>query len=641
MKSNFTFAYSRSTSVYDRNKDAKKTSKLSFKEKHGSIDELVNDVKMGYAFCGTFNHAGATFGLSSKSQANFKSTNLIVFDMDAVKFTAGEFYGKTIATDYTPSIIYTTANDGHFKEGKDESYCNRYRVIYVTDEPITSVEQYTQIHQALKRDLASYVGDVDNIFNDNTDKDASHFFAGCSDTECYHCNRVVSLTWLADKYNVVLTGANAVDECNDNGIRTPYNDNHLTMIEASAHEALVTNTNDKSAKKLACVDIRKQEKQYYTTQTPKIALFADFINDYENTDKNYHRLSFEYSRILPRLPEETPVELDKGKLYKEVDENHIRILRKRHKVIERGASGNEIEKWKPIKFKDGQRRREKLYIYLQMLKAITQSATYEELLWMATNFIVEQVDNTKDPITKDDVIKAVNNALSREWKPSAKSVKKYGKKVVTNKALARKKGITNRLAGLAAVHEWKRDLKLSKWEQISTLYDPSKTIKENAQLMNDAGLKVTENYIKEWKRENGLTGDRKSSKADRIATYYDNTLTDEQNIEQLAVNGVKVSLRTLKTWKKENGYTKQRSKSTSKANRATTSADYEIVDEVISQFNKVQQGANMADLSSVDIEELTANFLNGKKQPINDGTRYNDDEETIYFDDGTEVILPW
>ena len=67
----------------------------------------------------------------------------------------------------------------------------------------------------------------------------------------------------------------------------------------------------------------------------------------------------------------------------------------------------------------------------------------------------------------------------------------------------------------------------------------------------------------------------------------------------------------------------------------------EIVDEVISQFNKVQQGANMADLSSVDIEELTTNFLNGKKQPINDGTRCNDDEETIYFDDGTEVILPW
>lgn len=640
MKSNFTFAYSRSTSVYDRNKDAKKTSKLSFKEKHGSIDELVNDVKMGYAFCGTFNHAGATFGLSAKSQANFKSTNLIVFDMDAVKFTAGEFYGKTIATDYTPSIIYTTANDGHFKVGKDESYCNRYRVIYVTDEPIKSVEQYTQIHQALKSDLASYVGD-DNIFNDNTDKDASHFFAGCSDTECYHCNRVVSLTWLAEKYNVVLTGVNAVDECNDNGIRTPYNDNHLTMIEATAHGSLVTNTNDKSAKKLACVDIRNKREKYYTTQTPKIALFADFINDYENTEKNFNRLSFEYSRVLPRLPEETPVELDKGKLYKEVDENHIRILRKRHKVIERGASGNEIEKWKPIKFKDGQRRREKLYIYLQMLKAITPSATYEELLWMATNFIIEQVDNTKDTITKDEVIKIVGNVMGRQWTPSAKSKKKYAKKIVTNKALAKQMGIKNKLAGLAAVHEWKRDLKLSKWEQISMLYDPSKTIKENAQLMNDAGLKVTENYIKEWKRENGLTGDRKSSKADRIATYYDNTLTDEQNIEQLAVNGVKVSLRTLKTWKKENGYTKQRSKSTSKANRATESTFNEMDEQSNIIEDKVQQGANMAFWSNVDVVTLAENFLKEKPHTNDKGTRDNEDTETKYYDDGTEVILPW
>lgn len=276
-----------------------------------------------------------------------------------------------------------------------------------------------------------------------------------------------------------------------------------------------------------------------------------------------------------------------------------------------------------------------------MLKAITPSATYEELLWMATNFIIEQVDNTKDTITKDEVIKIVGNVMGRQWTPSAKSKKKYAKKVVTNKALARQKGIKSKLAGLAAVHEWKRDLKLAKWEQISTLYDPSKTIKENAQLMNDAGLKVTENYIKEWKRENGLTGDRKSSKADRIATYYDNTLTDEQNIEQLAVNGVKVSLRTLMRWKKENGYTKQRSKSTLKANRATESAFNEMDEESNIIENKMQQGANMGFWSNVDVVTLAEKFINEKPHTNDKGTRYNDDTETKYYDDGTEVILPW
>jgi len=639
MTQSFTFSYSLSTRPYDRNKDAKNTSKLTWEEKQGTVRDLADAIKKGFAFCATFNHQGSTFAMSAKKQANLKSTNFIVFDLDAVRFTAGEFYGKTIATELTPSIIYTTANDGHFKEGKDETYCNRYRVIYVVDEPLSNQADYEEVHQALKRDIANYIGD-DNIFNDNSDKDVAHFFAGCADTEMYCSNKIVSLSMLVDKYNVVLSGTNAVGY-NDNGSRIQCNDNLFSNDKATAYSTEICKDNFVDSEKVKsdnCVDIKK-ERKYYTTQMSKMSLFAEFKNEYISTHKNYNRLQFEYISVLPLLPEETTVEFDEGKLYKEVDENHIRILRKRHKVVKQDKNGNDIETWENVKYKDGQRRREKLYLYLQMVKAITPSATSDQLLWQAVNFIIEQVDNTKAPITKNEVIKIVDNVMGKQWTPSAKSKKKYGKRVCTNKELAREMGIKMRYAGLAAVHEWRSDKKIEKWEMISQYYDPLKTDKCNTKIMQDAGIEITVRNLRQWKKENGLTNKRKQSKNEQISLYYDPSMTDGQNIEQLAANGVKVSLKTLQRWKKENGLSRQNNKHAEKPNKAAESVLIEDIEELTKDKDTRQQGANMGFWGDVDVVALAEDFLRGK--PLDKDDNIADDETVFYYDDGSEVTIPW
>lgn len=593
MTQSFTFSYSLSTRPYDRNKDARNTSKLTWEEKQGTVRDLADEIKKGFAFCPTFNHQGSTFAMSAKCQANLKSTNFIVFDLDAVRFTAGEFYGKTIATELTPSIIYTTANDGHFKDGKDETYCNRYRVIYVVDEPLSNQADYEEVHQALKRDIANYVGD-DNIFNDNSDKDVAHFFAGCNDTEMYCSNEIVSLSMLVDKYNVVLSGTNTVGY-NDNGYRIQCNDNHFSNDKATAYSTEICKDNfvdSEKVKTYSRVDIKKGRK-YYTTQEYEMTIFEQFIKDYQSSQKSINDLAREYISVLPLLPEETAVEFDEGKLYKEVDEDHIRILRKRHKVVKQGKNGNDIETWENVKYKDGQRRREKLYLYLQMVKAITPSATSDQLLWQAVNFIIEQVDNTKDPIAKNEVIKIVDNVMGRQWTPSAKSKKKYGKRVCTNKELAREMGIKMRYAGLAAVHEWRSDKKIEKWEKIAAIYDPSKTDKENADTMREAGIVVTIQYLRNWKSANGYSSQRKQSKNEQISLYYDPSMTDGQNIEQLAANGVKISLKTLQRWKKENGLSRQNNKHADKPNKAAESVLIEEIEELSKDKDTRQQGANV------------------------------------------------
>ena len=202
---NFTFSYSVSTRKYDRNKDERSTAFLQWQEKQGTIKDLESDIKNGFAFCPTFNHDGATFTNRAKTKTNLKATYFITFDFDAVKLTAGQFYGCMIGTGLTPSMVYTTANNGNFKQGKNETYCNRYRVIYLIDEPITTAEDYTAIHTALKTEIAHTVNDT-YIFNDTTDKDVSHFYAGCKDTDAYSNNSVISLSWLADRYSIELVG---------------------------------------------------------------------------------------------------------------------------------------------------------------------------------------------------------------------------------------------------------------------------------------------------------------------------------------------------------------------------------------------------------------------------------------------------
>lgn len=597
----YIFSYSISTRPYDRNKDEGREGSLEWREKQGTIKDLITDIKSSFAYCPTFNHDGDTFSMTAKADNNLKGSYLISFDFDAVRLAAGEFYGTMIGTELTPSIIYTTANDGHFKEGKDETYCNRYRVIYLLDEPITTAETYTAIHEAMRDDIAARVND-DNVYNDTSDKSVSHFFAGCRDTDCYRNNHVTSLAVLADRYNVSLAD-NSIDEPSGSG------DIINTSDKPSGHDTvIVDNLLQGKRVKTYSRGVIKEGREYYTTQEYKMTLFDEFMHEYTKIRKNYYQLYNDYIGQLPLLPDESPIEYDPDTLYKEVDEGYISIHRTRHKVTRQDAKGNEFEVWEPVRYMDGQRRRQKLYLYLQMVKAITPTATREQLIWQAVNFIVMQVDNGKDPITKYQVTKIVEGVMGREWTPSEKSVKRYGKKVKVNREAAAEMDIPMSKAGLAAVHAWKADKKAVKWDKIAGLYDPTKTDKENADTMTEAGVAVSVQYLRNWKAANGYTKRRKAAKGEQIATYYDPDLTDRQNLEQLQANGVNVSLKTLKRWKADNGLTKPRTKTQEKPHKADMSRFDELIEQLPTDTKKRQQGANTDDLPTLETDKPNADF---------------------------------
>lgn len=607
---NLTFSYSVSTREYNRNKDERQTPFLQWQEKQGTIKDLESDIKNGFAFCPTFNHDGATFTNRAKTKTNLKATYLITFDFDAVRLTAGEFYGCMIGTAITPSMVYTTANNGNFKQGKNETYCNRYRVIYLIDEPITTAEDYTAIHTALKTEIAHTVNDT-NIFNDTTDKDVSHFYAGCKETDAYSNNSVISLTWLCDRYSVELCGE---------GIRTRSNDCFIETISSHADTSKEIVETQKGQKCGNGGLYEKREKVLYNRShknDPFSNVWNEFANDYEQQANTFNRLAFAFRGRLPMLPTSTDLtpymnETNKDKLYIDVDGDFTELVYRRIKVKKRDRNGEVVERWENAKFSDGMARRRKLFLHCLLLRHITPTATRVQILWNAVNFIVDYIDNAQDPITKHEVSKIVDNAMSKDLHQWQQVKQRFSKTFKVNKAVAAQREIKPKQAALKARNERATDRKTEKWERIAAIFDPTKTNKENLKTLAEKGTNITPSYLQEWKRENGYTKQGKRSKAETIAAFYDPTLTDGQNVEQLATNGVKVSLKTFKRWKTENGLTKPRkSKQGQKPNKAVEGVFNGVVEDIITNETTCKQGANVGNFSSLDIEELANGFLNG------------------------------
>ena len=596
IKHDYIFNYSISTRPYDRNTDAAKTYALQWGEKRGTVNGFLQDIKNGYAYCPTFNHEGDTFSNGDKTKNNLKATYFITFDFDAVRLTAEEFYGCMMGTALTPSMVYTTANDGHFKAGKDETYCNRYRVIYLIDEPITTAETYTAIHKALKSDIAATVND-DNIYNDNSDKDVSHFFAGNTQAETYSNSRVVSLTWLFDRYGI--------------RIHAPIDSDTLPNSEQTP----------KRVKKCQAVDYQKKKKVVFNGMTKNDPFsntdtWQEFLNDYNDPSTTFNRLTFNYRGRLPLLPTATDIqpyinEGNKHKLYIEVDSEYTELVYKRVKVAKRDKNGQKVERWENARFYDGMGRRRKIFIHCLLLRLITPTATRVQILWGAANFMVDYIDNKQDPITKREVSRIVDDVMGKDLQEWQGLKRHHQRTFKVNKAVAAARNIAPRQAALRAQNERATDAKTVKWETIAKHYDPTKTDKQNIELLAANGVNVSLSTLQRFKRENGYTKHGKASRGGTIAAYYDPQLTDGQNLEQLAANGVNVSLKTLKRWKSENGYTKQRAKNTQEPNRAVESFFNAVGEDLTNEQTRCKQGANVGYFPSLDVEDLANEFLRG------------------------------
>ena len=287
--------YTVSTMPKDRNKDAAGT--IEWQPKSGTIPTFIEDISHGFAFCANFFNVGETFK-AGRTRDNFKNTYFICFDFDAVRLTAKEFYDAMSVSEIPPTVVYTSANDGTFKPNKEEKYCNRYRVIYAVDEPISSAEYYTELHTSLKAEICEIIKD-DSIYNDKTDNgQAERFYYGNANGVYYYDkgNEVVTpLKWLGERY----------------GISFEYNDISFYDEKASAYLSSMT---------------EEVSHGYIDNTTDIIYPLDTFLHDYNEKKQTVPKLFHQYIGLIPTLPDHAQVTItDPTALSYDVPSDYLEI----------------------------------------------------------------------------------------------------------------------------------------------------------------------------------------------------------------------------------------------------------------------------------------------------------------------------
>ena len=127
----YTFNVSVSTTTY-KSKEAfvAASKKLVYRKQPVNIGTMCQFIKDGHSFCHCYDDNDEPFTNSTKTQANFRYTSCMAYDIDDNPFPMEEYL--TTLT-YQPTIAYTTTSDGI--KG------NRYRLVYCFDGKITGKAQ--------------------------------------------------------------------------------------------------------------------------------------------------------------------------------------------------------------------------------------------------------------------------------------------------------------------------------------------------------------------------------------------------------------------------------------------------------------------------------------------------------------------
>lgn len=564
MKENF-ISYSISVAEYDRNKNEKDTFKLKWKEREGTTETLINDIKNNRAFCACFYHNGDTFTNRDKSDNNLKSTHFIIFDMDAVKLTASDFYTQMLATEIPPSLVYTTANNGKFKRGKNESYNNRYRVVYVLDAPIYNADLYKEIHQTLKNEIFSTIDDR-NVYNDNSDSSVSHFYAGCKNGELYSCDTVISLAWVCDRYDIKT--ANEPNKLIESGrdryiiSRVADNNKHGNYIQYLINQR-INKLNEGGRDR----QIIKKEREHYMSMATTLSHSA-FINDYYNL--SVKEIREKYISVYPSY-EFTQVEFDETQPYYMVPSDYIEIKRKWHYEEVEKTNGDTYKITKIEKCKDGQGRRRRLFINLILRRLIYPQITFEHLLFNAVYELKNYIDNvnTDDKITKYELAEIAINAYFEDIEKWSKLKNYHKPKYKINKEWCNAHGVKPRQQAIKVRGEFNRQAKEKKWSEIDNYYNPTLTNNGNIELLKSYGIEIGLTALKDYKKSRGYNKP-KNGKANKAIERENNTEMAQH--PTATANG---SQRDTQS-KKNNHMEQQHTATANGSQRATESANNEV-----------------------------------------------------------------
>lgn len=183
----------------------------------------------------------------------------------------------------------------------------------------------------------------------------------------------------------------------------------------------------------------------------------------------------------------------------------------------------------PLLRKDGQGRKRSLYMNCRIRRLIMPDCTHDDLLYSLCYDMWKRIDNSKDPITLDNLIDIVCSAMEYDM-TEFKYQRPREHKV--NLAFCEKYGYTPlevaHMFARQAGNKKKKELKENKKQLFLSLYDGNLTIKANIEkIQTMTGNKYSMPTIKRWLKEENITKYKKRSSTEPQKEVGGTTVQEE------------------------------------------------------------------------------------------------------------------
>ena len=433
--------------------------KITFTEQNVTMTQMVDYIKNGHLFSCVYDDS--QFGIKYKVSEHFVSTNVIPIDIDDCDCSMMDYIPSL---KYKPTIAYETFSN--LKDGKGY----RFRLLYVFRESMDA-DNYTLLYNAICR--ANEIND----FNDTHAKSPYQKYFGTSRNGV-----IVSLGSLYSFSSL----SSFIDE---NDLNRGVSRNSIK--EEQSGNVIVTGYpfNDKEFEKQwnngKDEDIMTQFRQYYTHS-------------------------------------ETKIDFDDGELYRFIDDIDFFSVWRKWKMMEKIVNGSKKKIPSNVKIKNGEHRRRFIFVSLVKRRLIDPSITIEHLCYAALYELCFYIDNTdkKDTITRYELKQIANSAMGADLSEYRENMK-TNRSFKVNKQETTKRGMTVQQAVGMANGERNHKRKMERYETYIKYYDPSKTDKENIQILKDNGIDApTLNRYRMFRRECITT--KKENNTINTKTYEEN-----------------------------------------------------------------------------------------------------------------------
>ena len=372
-----------------------------------------------------------------RNRDNFACSYILTYDIDN---SSTEMMDCINHLEYKPTFAYTSPSNGL------EGYGCRYRLIYCLEEPITSFNEYYSLSRSFGTQLNLTDVDPKSYYPEQ-------YWNGCKDCQVYK------------SYTV-------------------YEKDIINIKEEYKKDISV----DKNNKKYNRDKIADNESitQTYIKQPQHIGLSDTFEDDYWNMSFRDILDKYDYPNI-----EHTPIEYDDSLPMITYPDEYYEIRRPSYKT--KGGHTRKI--------KDGEKRRNKLYLNGIVRRKINPDISFDNLLYNLVYEFYYYYINNGNKIDKKILYQIARNVMKAKIRKSNLGRPKY--KSFANPLYCQKYNLSRREVS---------DLSKNKRRFISEFYDINLTDKENIEIMKENGLMVALPTLKRWKKENGITKYKKRSR---------------------------------------------------------------------------------------------------------------------------------